>query len=76
MMSGYQDPKTRKTTTDPHYEAKVRRTNALFYAMAADKAEPGPNDPQVILSFSMSWRRLVPYHGTGECRLPPVLATM
>ncbi len=43
----FQAVKTWKTSTDPDYEAKKNRVLEL-YAIADDKAEPGPGDPTAV----------------------------
>jgi transposase len=44
----FQAVKTWKTSTDPDYEAKKNRVLEL-YAIADGHAEPGPDDPQVVM---------------------------
>jgi transposase len=44
----FQAVKTWKTSTDPDYEAKKNRVLEL-YAMADGAAEPGPDDPTVVI---------------------------
>ncbi len=44
----FQAVKTWKTSTDPDYEAKKNRVLEL-YAIADGKAEPGPDDPTVVI---------------------------
>ncbi len=44
----FQAVKTYKTSTDPDYEAKKNRVLQL-YALADGKAEPGPDDPTVVI---------------------------
>jgi transposase len=44
----FQAVKTFKTSTDPDYEAKKNRVLEL-YAIADGKAEPGPDDPTVVI---------------------------
>jgi transposase len=43
----FQAVKTYKTSTDPDYDAKIRRVLEL-YALADGVAEPGPGDPSVV----------------------------
>jgi transposase len=44
----FQAVKTYKTSTDPDYEAKKNRVLQL-YAIADGKADPGPDDPTVVI---------------------------
>ena len=47
-MSPFQAVKTWKTSTDPDYEAKKNRVLQL-YAIADGRADPGPDDPTVVI---------------------------
>jgi hypothetical protein len=44
----FQRPKTFKASNDPDFEAKQRR-GAELYAIADGHAEPGPDDPDVVI---------------------------
>jgi transposase len=47
-VSPFQAVKTWKTSTDPDYEAKKNRVLEL-YAIADGRADPGPDDPTVVI---------------------------
>ncbi|WP_307794349.1 transposase [Arthrobacter cavernae] len=49
-MSPFQSIKTWKGSTDPDYEEKANRVQAL-YEIADGKAEPGQGDPDVVICF-------------------------